>query len=150
MNYKEFFDTLPVWDGEDRVAKLQQLVKIKAMHLPPRGKKSNEVDWFNFLVRQVIMSGKANCVIAGDKVEELIAYLFSFVDELKEEIASRTLCINEGVISITDINLLHIIMQMPHCKWIIAMEIKTIDDDYKRLDMRQLYAQILNKPKQSC
>lgn len=145
MEYKEFFKSLPKWDGKDRVSELQQLVKIRATHLPPRGKRSNEADWFNFVVRQVVVSGKADAVIAGNEADELIAWLCPFAEVLIEEIVDNLLSVNEGSVLVAGNKTLHAIASTPRYKWTIAMEIWKIDNNYKSLDVKQLYAQILNR-----
>lgn len=122
MEYKEFIESLPKWDGEDRVTRLQQLVKVRAMHLPPKGKKSKEVDWFNFLVKQVVVSGKADAVIAGNKADELIAYLCPTTEALLR-FANDLLGINNGTVLITNAKTLHAIAQNPRYKWIMTMKI---------------------------
>lgn len=140
MDYKEFFESLPKWDEEDRVATLQQLVSIKATHLPPRGKKSREIDWFNFLVK-IIMSGKASGVIAGNKANELLGYLCPFA----EEPLTGLFCCGDGSILCTSAEKLRGISNSPRQEWTMAMDIIALNEDYKRLDIRQLYAQILKR-----
>lgn len=145
MDWKEFFDTLPAWDEEDRVTKLQRLVKIKATHLPVRGRKSSETDWFNFLITQVVVKGRAFSAITGDKADELITCLCPFAEECLADL----FVIGAGRVRVTPANKPYLFSQLPRYSWVMTMEIVAVDPAYKAIDIRQLYAQVLNKPKQS-